>query len=92
MFHYTDQLALYNNSLTGTIPSEIGTMTALSKSICCFVPCQDDCGLILMYHLFDFTDELYLHTNSLTGTIPSEIGTMTALSKSSCCFVPCRND
>jgi hypothetical protein len=92
MFYSTALLALHNNSLTGTIPSEIGTMTALSKSTCCVLPCRDDCGLILMYHLFDFTDKLYLHTNSLTGTVPSEIGTMTALSKSICCFVPCRDD
>jgi hypothetical protein len=48
MFYSTASLALANNRLTGTIPSEIGTMTALSKSSCCFVPCRDDYDVILM--------------------------------------------
>ncbi len=31
MFHSPDTLYLFDNTLTGTTPSEIGTMTALSK-------------------------------------------------------------
>ncbi len=51
MFQFIAVLGLSGNSLSGTIPSEIGTMTALSKSSCCFLPCRDDCGLILMCHV-----------------------------------------
>ncbi len=54
MFHSTAALWLSGNGLTGMIPSEIGTMTALSKSSCCFVPCRDDCGLTLMCHFLFF--------------------------------------
>jgi hypothetical protein len=51
MFHSTDRLAVANNRLTGMIPSDIGTMTALSKlSHYLFRTCRDDCGLILMNH------------------------------------------
>jgi hypothetical protein len=31
IFHSTDTLSLYSNSLTGTIPSQLGLLTKLSK-------------------------------------------------------------
>jgi hypothetical protein len=33
IFHSTAVLGLYNNSLTGTIPSQLGLLTKLSESI-----------------------------------------------------------
>jgi hypothetical protein len=54
MLHSIAVLALWGNSLTGTIPSDIGTMTALSKSShYLFRTCRDDCGLIL-FIMFSF--------------------------------------
>jgi hypothetical protein len=66
-FQSTDDLYLYNNSLTGTIPSQIGLLTSLSESIVVwsFVKLFD-CTLI-MFDMYHSTDFLYLHDNNFTG-------------------------
>lgn len=74
-------LYLFDNCLTGTIPSEVGRLTnlsefsnvssaAISTSVSSF-----PCCIFKLLHL----DALWLLSNTLTGTIPSEIGLFTDL-------------
>jgi hypothetical protein len=82
---YPATLALSDNKLDGTIPSEIGKLITLRKSFYCFV----GCGLLpdhsLIYFLvcatFLFTAYLSLYNNTLEGTIPSEVGSMISVCK-----------
>ncbi len=83
-------MSLAGNSLTGTIPSEVGLLTKLSElSVVWFASCNDYvvmCFFIVLSCLlviFLSRDYLYLDNNSLTGTIPSEVGLMLNLGESS---------
>ncbi len=85
----TCHLDLASNSLSGTLPSEVGLLTQLSESpfvwllivmSCCVFAC------IPMLFIFHSTAYLGLFNNSLTrlmGVIPSEIGSLSNLSESS---------
>jgi hypothetical protein len=61
-FHSIAYLALYNNSLTGTIPSQIGSLTHLGKSIVVWflvvmmimLSCVFHCTLMLACHFSFF--------------------------------------
>jgi hypothetical protein len=70
-------LALGSSSLTGTIPSELGTLTELEALY------LDDNQLTgtIPVELAALTEleALYLDDNQLTGTIPSELGTVTTI-------------
>jgi Leucine-rich repeat (LRR) protein len=72
------RLNLSSNSLTGTIPSEVGLLTKLTSldlsenSLKGTIPSQ----IALMSNLA----ELYLYNNNLTGTIPSQLALMSNLS------------
>lgn len=85
----TENLALEHNSLKGSIPSEIGLLTALESKCWCqwhgFAPLRD-CSHHSHSRPFysNSTDSLGLFFNSLTGSVPSEIGLLTALSKCGC--------
>jgi hypothetical protein len=72
--------SLYQNSLTGTLPTELGTMDALSTLCVCPLThhawtraLSPGCGLSAaatwVYRA--------LRSNYLTGTLPTELGTMT---------------
>jgi hypothetical protein len=57
IFHSTDTLILYSNSLTGTIPSQLGLLTKLSKLsvvwllvVMIVLSCVFNCSLMLAYH------------------------------------------
>jgi hypothetical protein len=57
IFHSTDTLVLYDNSLTGTIPSQIAMMSNLSESsvvlllvVMIVLSCHFHCTLILACH------------------------------------------
>ncbi len=98
IFHSTDYLDLYKNSLTGTMPSVVGLLTKLSESIVVWLlvamivfSCVFYCTLMLACHIH-FTAYLDLSVNSLVGTIPSEVGLLMKLSESSICLVACCND
>jgi high-affinity nickel permease len=89
IFHYTADLWLNDNSLTGTIPSEVGLMSNLGESsvvwllvVMIVLSCVFHCTLMLACHIHS-TDTLALSGNSLTGTIPSEVGLMSNLCESS---------
>ncbi|MCE2441541.1 MAG: leucine-rich repeat domain-containing protein [Candidatus Latescibacteria bacterium] len=72
-----DSLNLRNNSLSGSIPAELGDLTNLkylalnNNSLSGSIPAE----------LGDLTNlrELYLHENNLTGPIPAELGNLTKL-------------
>jgi hypothetical protein len=87
--HSTAELSLSQNSLTGTIPSEIVLLSKLSESsvvlllvVMIVLSCVFHCTLMLACHIHS-TAELSLSQNSLTGTIPSEIVLLSKLSESS---------
>ena len=70
-------LDLSGNQLTGTIPTELGNLTALlrlflnSNSLSGSIPTE-------LGNLTNLT-VLYLYNNQLTGTIPTELGNLTNL-------------
>lgn len=69
-------LSLRSSNLTGTIPTEVGLMTSLSKSR---QNMYNEYSVLLPLKLISdsfavCTGDLILKGNSLTGNIPSEIG------------------
>jgi hypothetical protein len=86
IFHSTDTLVLYDNSLTGTIPSQIAMMSNLSESsvvwllvVMIVLSCVFFIVLSCLLVIFHSTDYLYLDSNSLRGTIPSQIVSLSNL-------------
>lgn len=77
-FDGLDILRLANNSLTGTIPAALGSMTSLydlqlhGNSLTGTIPTE--------FGQLDRLQVLRLDDNSLTGNIPAEIGSITTLS------------
>ena len=73
------RLSLANNSLTGTIPGELGNLTNLTRltlnnnSLSGSIPAELGNLSNLKY--------LWLAVNSLTGSIPNELGNLTKLSE-----------
>jgi hypothetical protein len=88
IFYSTAELSLYNNSLIGTIPSEVGLMSNLCESsvvwllVGMIMLCVFHCTLMLACHIHS-TADLYLNDNTLMGTIPSQIAFMSNLGESS---------
>ncbi len=89
IFHSTAALDLYDNSLNGTIPSQIALMSKLSESnvvwllvLMIVLSCVFHCTLIFACHIHS-TAYLDLSGNRLNGTIPSEVELLTKLSESS---------
>ena len=79
-------LYLYDNALTGTIPSEIGLLTNLGECrmlfttpFCCFCHTLVSNNLVLGSVLVISQMSYIFIDNALTGTIPSEISSMTNL-------------
>ena len=74
---YTTELNLYNNNLTGTIPSEIGYLSSLTRLDLTYnqltgnIP--SEIGNLTNLTFFSLKD------NAFNGTIPSEIGNLTNL-------------
>jgi hypothetical protein len=74
---------LFNNRLTGTLPTELGTMDALT-SLCVHRPHPprlDVCAVTGMWaeHGGDVVGCRDISSNGFTGTLPTELGTMDAL-------------
>jgi hypothetical protein len=93
IFHSTASLFLSGNSLTGTIPSEVGLLTKLSNLgessvvwllvVMIVLSCVFFIALSCLLVIFHSTAYLFLSSNSLTGTIPSQIALMSNLCESS---------
>lgn len=88
ILYLKEALALFDNSLVGTIPSEIGLISRLGQFVrrhfvLVLLPCRPETcthtclpfGLSIQH-----TDRIYLYDNDLIGSIPSEIG-LTRLSE-----------
>jgi hypothetical protein len=74
IIHSTADLYLYNNSLTGTIPTEIALMSNLCEStvvwllvVMIVLSCVFHCTLMLAFVIFHSTDTLDLSGNNFTG-------------------------
>jgi hypothetical protein len=87
IIHSTDGLDLYNNSLTGKIPSEVGLMSNLGESsvvwllvVMIVLSCVSHCTLMLACPIHS-TAYFVLDSNSLMGTIPIEVGLLSKLSE-----------
>jgi hypothetical protein len=86
-FHSTASLALGDNSLMGTIPSEVGLLSKLSESsvvwllVVMIVLCGFHCTLMRACHIHS-TALLSLWGNTLTDTIPSQIALLSNLCES----------
>jgi hypothetical protein len=79
----TGTLDLSYNGLSGSIPSELGSATMLSKSHLCTV--QAVFWDVLINALFKPSmpsGSLSLNANKLTGQVPSELGSLSRLSTS----------
>lgn len=79
---------LYGNSLTGTIPSEIGLISGLSTFHPWLIRYKPTLSLHRLTRLLSFffsvlcaTGILSLQSNDLAGTIPLEIGALAELGK-----------
>jgi hypothetical protein len=88
-FHSTANLRPLDNSLTGTIPSQIALMSNLCEwsvvwllVVMIVLSCVFSCTLMLACHIHS-TADLWHSSNSLMGMIPSEVGLLTKLSESS---------
>ena len=73
---------LYNNGLTGTLPTELGNMDAL-QYLCvplthraCTRACASSSCELSAAAAWGYRD---LNESSLTGTLPTELGTLAAL-------------
>ena len=85
----TATLDLSYNTLTGTIPSEIGLLSNLSESCCCFLlspicPDMYVCSCLSCNLILNSTATLDLSFDTLNGTIPTEVGLMKNLGKTYC--------
>jgi hypothetical protein len=88
--HSTAVLSLGDNSLTGTIPSQLALLSNLCESsvvwllvVMIVLSCVFFIVLSCLLVIFHSTAVLYLASNSLTGTIPSQIAMISNLSESS---------
>ena len=92
---------LYDNSLTGVIPTQIGALTALAQyaskypvmQVKMFFPTSQRAhsGEGFVFSLTLFADDgacSWLSDNSLNGTIPTEIGKLTAMTVSMHIYCP----
>ena len=75
-------LALLNNFLTSTIPSEIGLLTNLSETFCRCICCYEGDILANSCLLLAIVGILFLDDNGLTRTIPFEISLLKNLGES----------
>jgi hypothetical protein len=80
MYHIISFLLTDDNSLTGTIPSQIGLMKVLHglnlREYILFLLTLQYYKILTRYHFISF---LLTDDNSVTGTIPSQIGLMKGL-------------
>ena len=86
MLRTAEELHLGFNSLTGTLPSEIGNMQSLSRLVltCCCCCNGNECFLTCQNTLSTLnatTATLRASGNSIGGTLPSELGRCSALSR-----------
>jgi hypothetical protein len=89
IIHSTAWLSLYDNSLTGTIPSQIAMMSNLGESsivwllvVMIVLSCVFFIVLSCLLVIIHSTGWLELSGNSLKGTIPSQIALMSNLCES----------
>ena len=77
---YIDTMFLFNNELTGFLPTTIGNMEDMSEfDACAFrLYCA---GSIISNVFFFCTEDLQLHNNKFMGPIPSELGSCFQLQK-----------
>jgi hypothetical protein len=81
---------LYGNQLNGTLPSSLGSLTALQYLCVCAEGCCLHC-MVLRRCAVCARSALY--NNQLSGSIPSSLGSLTALQylcvRRSCCCLRC---
>jgi hypothetical protein len=78
LFHFSVELWLDSNFLTGTIPESIGLRTTLASLS--LTSCEITGTIPTTMGLLTDMKQLWLFDNMLTGTVPTELGLMTDMS------------
>ena len=79
--HNSNNRALHENLLTGSIPSALGNLSSLSYLYVSLLPhiCSLSFVVLFLVFLNHNSNNRYLYSNNFTGSIPSALGNLSSL-------------